>query len=137
MDSSVLLRVVLGEPGRLPAWTKIDQAVSSELIRLESLRTIDRARIIAGLNDDEVARRRGAVLEAIETFSLVPVSSAILERAADPFPTLIGSLDAVHLASAMLVRAQFDALLFATHDVRLGTAARAIGFSVQGLGRGM
>ena len=42
VDSSVLLRIVLGERDRLRIWPTITNAVSSELIRLECLRTIDR-----------------------------------------------------------------------------------------------
>lgn len=132
VDSSVLLRVVLAEPNRLSSWSRIEQPVASELIRLECLRTIDRARIVLRLDDDEVAGRRAAILEAIETFALVPVSTAVLERAAEPFPTLVGSLDAIHLASALMVRADIDSFTFATHDVRLGRAARAVGFAVEG-----
>jgi predicted nucleic acid-binding protein len=45
VDTSVLLRVVFGEPGVLAEWTTIDMAVASELTRVEALRTIDRARI--------------------------------------------------------------------------------------------
>lgn len=132
VDSSVLLRIVMGEPNRLRIWPRIAQPVSSELIRLECLRTIDRARILLELEDVAVAARRAAVLEAIESFSLVPVGSRVLERAADPFPTTLGSLDAVHLATALLVRDQFEALTLATHDDELATAARAVGFEVHG-----
>ena len=132
VDSSVLLRVVLGEPGRLRIWSKITTPVASELIRLECLRTIDRARIRLGLPDQEVASRRAAVLEAIDTFLLVPIQPAVLERAAEPFPTLLGSLDALHLASALLVRDRFEELVLATHDEALALAARAVGFRVYG-----
>ena len=132
VDSSVLLRVVLGEPGRLRVWPRITAAVASELITLECLRTIDRARIRLGLEDEDVADRRAAVLEAIEAFSLVPVGPQILERAAEPFPTTLGSLDAIHLASALLVRDGFDDLSLATHDQELAVAARAVGFRVHG-----
>lgn len=132
MDSSVLLRVVLGEPGRLRIWPRITGAVASELIRLECLRTIDRARIRLGLADEEVAGRRAAVLEAIEAFSLVPVDRRVLERAADPFPTTLGALDAIHLATALLVRHAFEDLSLATHDHEMAVAARAVGFRVYG-----
>ena len=132
MDSSVLLRVVLGEPGRLRVWSKITGAVASELITLECLRTIDRARIRLRLDDEDVADRRAAVLEAIEAFSLVPVGPPVLERAAEPFPTMLGSLDAIHLASALLVRDSFEDLSVATHDQELAVAARAMGFRVHG-----
>ena len=132
VDSSVLLRVVLGEPQRLRIWSRIDRPVSSEIIRLESLRTIDRARIRLGLEDRAVAEHRAAVLRTIEGFSLVPVGSSVLERAAEPFPTLLGSLDAIHLATALLVRDGLDDLSFASHDVELALAARSVGFRVHG-----
>ena len=73
------------------------------------------------------------VLDAIETFSLVAIGDRILERAADPFPTTIGSLGALHLASALLVRDRFEDLSLATHDVELAVAARAVGFRVHGV----
>ena len=132
VDSSVLLRVVLGEPGRLHIWTRISTPVASELIRQECLRTIDRARIRFRLGDGEVTARRAAVLEAIDTFVLVPIQPAVLERASDPFPTLLGSLDAIHLATALLVRDRFEELALATHDETLSLAARAVGFRVHG-----
>jgi predicted nucleic acid-binding protein len=133
IDSSVLLRVILGERRRLVSWSRIDVAVSSELIRVECLRTIDRARIQLGLSDGKVSRHRADALEAIETLDLIQLGPAVLDRAAEPFPTLIGTLDAMHLASALLVRGRYDSLVFATHDEALGVAARAMGFSVEGI----
>jgi uncharacterized protein len=135
VDSSVVLRVVFGEPGRLRIWSRIINPVASELIRLECLRTIDRARIRLRLEDEAVARRRAAALEVIETFNLVPIGPQVLERAADPFPTMLGSLDAIHLASALLVRDEFDDLSLATHDQELALAAQATGFRVYGAPR--
>ena len=132
LDSSVLLRVILGEPGRLDAWQTIDAAVSSELLRIECLRTIDRARIQLDLADEAVAQHRADVLEALEAIDMIPLDAPILQRAAEPFPTLLGTLDALHLASALAVREQFDGLLFTTHDAALGTAARSMGFAVAG-----
>jgi predicted nucleic acid-binding protein len=137
VDSSVLLRIVLGEPDRLQIWPRITKPVSSELIRLECLRTIDRARVRLGLEDQRVATYRADILEAIDAFSLVALDSLVLERASEPFPTALGSLDAIHLASALLVRHDLDGLAFATHDDELGTAALATGFPVHGVSRGI
>ena len=133
VDSSVLLRVVLAQGRPLASWARIDRPVASELIRVECLRRIDRARVSAGLPDEDVAPRRAAILQALRGFSLVPVTTGILERAAEPFPTALGSLDAIHLATALLVRSQFEGLWVATHDTELGLAARAVGFEVEGL----
>jgi predicted nucleic acid-binding protein len=132
VDASVVLRVVLGEPGRLRVWPRITAPVASELIRVECLRTIDRARILLGLRDEEVAERRAAALEVIETFGLVSIGRRVLMRAEDPFPTMVGTLDAIHLATAQLVREGTADLSVATHDAQLAVAARAVGFRVYG-----
>jgi len=130
VDSSVLLRVVLEEAGRLRDWHRIERPISSQLIRLECLRTIDRARLRLSLTDEETAKRRAAVLEQLDGFTLVPLEWPVLERAEQPFPTLLGTLDAIHLASALVARSAHSDLLFATHDEELAVAARAMGFTV-------
>jgi predicted nucleic acid-binding protein len=132
VDSSVVLRIVLGESRMLPEWRRIRRAISSQLIRVECLRTIDRARIRMALDDAEVAERRSGVLEVLEGFDMVPIDDAVLGRATDPFPTALGSLNAIHLASALRVRSRIPDMRLATHDAELATAAHALGFRVLG-----
>ncbi|MGI8999751.1 MAG: type II toxin-antitoxin system VapC family toxin [Candidatus Limnocylindria bacterium] len=133
VDASVVLRIVLREPGVLASWPSIDRAVSSEIIRIECLRAIDRARITRRVADEEVADRRAIALELLAALEMIPLAPSILERAADAFPTTIGTIDALHLASALAVRGQISDLMFATHDVELGLAARSMGFTVEGV----
>ena len=133
VDSSVLIRVIFGEPNPLGSWARIDMPVSSELVRVECLRTIDRARIHSRLEDDDVARRRASAFELLQGIGVVPLGSDVLDRAASPFPTSLGTLDAIHLSSALLAREQYEDLIFATHDRVLGIAARAMGFRVEGI----
>ncbi len=45
VDSSVLLRIVLGQPGALHKWRAIKTAVSSRLAEVECLRALDRLRL--------------------------------------------------------------------------------------------
>jgi hypothetical protein len=99
----VLLRVVLGEPGVLPEWRSIDMAISSELSRVEALRTIDRARIRLRLSDVE---RREGIFATLNGFHIAGLDAAVLERAANPFPTLVRTLGALQLATALLLRAE-------------------------------
>lgn len=132
VDSSVLLRLVFGEDAVLDAWDTITRPVSSELTRVECLRALDRARLSFRLADDVVAERRAALLELISSIELIPIAGSILERAAEPFPTMIGSLDAIHLASALAVRDQLEPLVLATHDRELAVAGRSVGFAVEG-----
>ncbi|MGO8830709.1 MAG: PIN domain-containing protein [Steroidobacteraceae bacterium] len=134
VDSSVLLRLALGQPNALPEWRQIDRGVSSALISTESLRTLDRVRIRAGLSDIEVARRRATILNLIDSLELIQIDSVVLDRAAQPMPTELGTLDAIHLASALLWK---DAMridpVMATHDGALGLAAQAHGLKVLGI----
>ncbi len=132
VDSSVLLRIVLAEPDPLAAWSTITAPISSELTRIECLRTIDRARLCLGLDDAQVASHRAEVIEVLDSFTLVTLDGPVLSRASEPFPTLIGTLDAIHLASALLLRPSLTDLAVATHDEQLAMAARAMGFEVLG-----
>lgn len=132
VDASVLLRVVLREDSPLTTWRDITP-VSSELSRVECLRVIDRARNAFRVDDSMSSSQRAAILTALSAFSLVSVSGSILERAADPFPTALGTLDAIHLATALQLRDEYPALAFATHDRELATAARSVGFTVEGV----
>ncbi|HEX4051135.1 MAG TPA: PIN domain-containing protein [Steroidobacteraceae bacterium] len=133
IDSSVLLRLALGQPDALLEWRQIDRGVSSALIATESLRTLDRLRLRAKLSDLEIAERRAAILELINSLELIEVDSIVLDRAAQPMPTQIGTLDAIHLASALLWKelTGIDPVM-ATHDATLGLAAQAHGFTVLG-----
>lgn len=132
-DSSVVLRVVLGERGRLKEWSRTSDAVTSEITRVECLRALDRLRLEGGMADRELTRRRSTALTLLSGFEQVRLNRAVLERAADPFPIRIRTLDALHVASALLVRTRFPALRFATHDVDLGAVARAEGLTVLGV----
>ena len=104
VDASVLLRVVLRQPNALPEWTQIHRGVSSALVTTESLRTLDRLRLRAQLSDSELAPRRQAVLAVIASLELVEIDATLLDRAAQPMPTELGTLEAIHLASALLWR---------------------------------
>jgi predicted nucleic acid-binding protein len=134
VDASVLLRVALGQPNALPEWRQIDRGVSSALILTESLRTLDRVRLRARLSDIEVARRRSTILALIDSLELVEIDTIVLDRAAQPMPTELGTLDAIHLASALLWK---DAIgvdpVMATHHGALGLAAQAHGLKVLGM----
>jgi predicted nucleic acid-binding protein len=133
LDSSVILRLVLKEPNPLHEWTDVHHAVTSALAEVEVLRTLDRLRVSNPSIDPQVmAGRREAAFRILEGLETVEITRVVLARAAQPLTTALGTLDAIHLVSAMGWREQFENLLFATHDTALGIAARASGFEVVG-----
>lgn len=132
VDASVLLRIVLLSPLELVEWAEIDLSVSSELLIVECSRAVDRLRLTGSLDAEEIGQRLAIVKTIISRTDIVPLSSSILGAAAEPLPAILGTLDAIHLATAMAYRRTEPALQFATHDKMLARAARATGFTVVG-----
>ena len=134
LDSSVILRIVLGQRGALREWRSVRRGVASALVEVECLRTLDRLRVAHGVPDAELALRREAVLRLLETLEVVEIGRTILQRAAQPLPTALGTLDAIHLATALAWQdVSGAALAMATHDEALAIAARAHGLPVVGV----
>ena len=132
LDTSVVLRVLFREPNPIDFWGSWERAYSSALWRIEALRTVDRLRLLHEITDVEVADLVRDIQTTHETFAIRPLDERILQRASETFPTVVGTLDAIHLATAIFIR-EFDNVDFLlTHDSQLGTAARSVGFHVRG-----
>ncbi len=131
VDGSVVLRRVLNQPGHLEPWGQWEVAVCSELTRAECRRTLDRMRLqgkLVGTELAEMATLLRLVLEPLQEVRLLP---AILNRAGSDFPAPLGTLDAIHLATALFwIEQSGEPLTFLTHDRQLALAARACGLNV-------
>jgi predicted nucleic acid-binding protein len=133
LDTSALLRLVLGEPGALVDLRSSEALISSEMLAVESFRTIDRLRLQGVLSAEEAASRRASAAEWLEAVDLVLLQRPVLARASEPFPTPLGTLDALHLATALVWRDRMgQVLVVATHDRDLALAARSFGIEVLG-----
>jgi predicted nucleic acid-binding protein len=134
LDSSVILRRLLGQPDALREWRLVRTGVSSRLTEVECLRTLDRLRLEAGLEERKLVALREAFHSILATFEVVELTRPVLSRAAQPSPTSLGTLDAIHLSSGLVWRERTGrALVMATHDDALAMAARAHGLSTIGV----
>jgi len=134
VDASVVMRIVLRASDSLPEWRQIDAAVSSAILAAECFRALYRLKAFQPLTDEEFAEGVEAINKALRDIELVGVSSGVLERASGSFPSPVKTLDAIHLATAILWRERENPdLIFATHDKQLALAARGSGFAVIGL----
>jgi predicted nucleic acid-binding protein len=133
LDTSVILRRLFNEPHPVADWGRWRAAYSSRIWLTEARRTVDRLRRDGRLSDADVVRMSRDLHQVDAGLHIVPVSDVILERAGEPFPTTLGTLDAIHLASALAVWADapIDALL--THDRQLALAAASVGLNVKGI----
>lgn len=127
LDACALLKFVKPEKetetlrtwrAELPDWTEL---ISSELTRLEITRTLLRA----GIDHQLVPYYVGQALTGIY---VVDLTNTVLDRAMAYRTPRLGSLDAIHLASADPFRAELTNLI--TYDQELCRAAEELGFPV-------
>jgi len=136
LDSSVLVRIVLRELNPLVEWDELTGGVTSTLTHVETARTLDRERLLGTRSAEELIEQRTQMADILGRLDAVPMAPAVLAHASRPFAVVVGALDAIHLASALIYRAkqshQHEPFYFATHDIQLARAARAMNFEVIG-----
>ena len=134
LDSSVVLRRLQRETAPVVAWAQWEHAYSSVLLRVEVLRTIDRNRLRGAVTDNDVAELVSKAHAIFDVIEFVGLSQVILNRASQSFRTALGTLDALHLSTALsLAEAVPLDLTFLTHDAELAVAARSVNFAVEGI----
>lgn len=122
LDSSAYVKLFVVEPESAALrdeLTRWERRASCALLRTEVVRALRRS----GDTHAVGSARRGFGLLA-----LVDVDASLLDRAADVGPVPLRSLDAIHVAAAMVVGAGRTAVF--TYDDRLAEAARANGLRV-------
>jgi predicted nucleic acid-binding protein len=125
LDTSVALAQLLAEDRRPPAELWGEELVSSRLLEYELWNRLN-ARQLAGSHAD-VARLLLARLAWLE------LQPRVLERALQPFPAPVRTLDALHLASVSFLREHGKDVALATYDERMAHAARAMRIPIQKL----
>lgn len=115
LDTSVVLAQLLAEDTKPPSWLWEEPRVSSRLLAYEVWTRLN----ARGLRDShgEAART------LIGRTALLELSPVILERALEPFPAPVRTLDAMHLASIDFLTRQGQRIELATYDRRMRTAA--------------
>lgn len=122
LDTSALVKLVVAEAqsAALRQWLGVieRQPVAGDLSRTELMRAVRR------VAPDRALRSR----EVLDSITLIEISTAIVEAAARLDPTSLRSLDAIHLATALELGDDLEALV--TYDDRLASAARSVGIAV-------
>lgn len=134
IESSVLVRIVVGQPRPLLDWRALSQPIASALVEIEVPRAIDGLRRAGKLTEAAAAQAAAEARDALRGFRLMEIDPAVRLRAGAPFAVQLRSLDAIHVASALLYRERNPEVEFtvATHDERVARAAQAHGLTVVG-----
>lgn len=132
-DASAILRNVLSQPGRVELAQVADVVIASSLAGVECRRVLDRIRLVELATETELLRRIERLREIEVRINILEITRAILLRASEPMQSPLGTLDAIHLASALQWRDDNETEpLFATHDRVLARAARTYGLTIVG-----
>ncbi len=121
VDASALVKVV------------VDEAESLAVRDYFAARPVQASSILVRVEVARAVARRGApfsdvIDRALDQLSLMDVDASIVRRAATIGPPTLRTLDAIHLASAMELGSDLEAIV--TYDGRLADAARALGLPV-------
>lgn len=135
VDASAVLRVLFSEPGPTVSLAGGDRVVSSQLIEVETFRTVDRERLLGNLDDTQTATKRKELADLLAMMDLVPVDDLVIKGAKSSFAVAVRALDAIHVATAEILAAEAEgeSLEFWTHDDRQATAALSRGLTVRGI----
>lgn len=132
-ESSAVLAWILGEArgAEVAALVRREPVVTSALTLLECDRMIHRAVARAQLTSDDGAARRARVQADTAEWAIEPISEAVIARARAGFPDdALRSLDAIHVATALVVNAAVGGLDVLSLDERVRANAAALGFRV-------
>lgn len=120
LDTSVALAQLLAEDRRPVSSFWEQPLISSRLIQYEVWTRLHVRNLEA--SHGEAARL------LIGRLALVELAPPILERALEPFPLSLRTLDALHLASMDYLRSNGQRMQLASFDLRMNQVAEAIGF---------
>jgi uncharacterized protein len=122
LDSSAIVKLIVPEVGSRALSTAVngfDDAVTSEIAVVEVTRAIQRT----GLD-----QRFGRTDDVLRRLILLAVDAEVIALARHLEPADLGTLDAVHVASALSLG--LDDLTFVGYDRRQLTAAHVAGLAV-------
>jgi predicted nucleic acid-binding protein len=118
LDTSVALAHLLAEDRTPPDRLWEQELVSSRLIEYEVWTRIH-AKGLGRSHGDDVRALLGRI-------ALLEMIGPILNRAQEPFPAPVRTLDALHLASIAFLRERLPDVQLASYDARMLAAARKL-----------
>ena len=133
-DSSAILAWLFGEPeGEIirSILAEAEVVLASDLTIVECERTIHRAQATGRVTEAQTADRRHQLLAAAAHWGLLRLDDEVIERARRPFPAEpVRTLDALHLASALVARAALPGLALLSLDERMRAGGRGLGLAL-------
>ena len=133
-ESSAVLAWLLGEARGADVRDRLASAglvIASDLTLVECDRVLIRAAALGELPEADAAGRRAELAAAAAHWTILRVGAGVVGRARQPFAKEpVRTLDALHLASALVAKAAVPDLAILSLDDHLRANARALGFEL-------
>ena len=133
-ESSAILSWLIGEPTSrevAAALTGAERVVTSALTGVECARSLSRARHQGRITRVEELAALQLYASREQTWYVSALSERILVRAKAPLPNdPVRALDALHVASALVMQEEIGPLAVLSLDARRRASAHALGFEV-------
>jgi predicted nucleic acid-binding protein len=108
-----------------------DFVTTSDLTLIECDRSLLRVSASATISGERAGRLRATLARTAGHWSLLPISREIVTRARQPFPLEpVRSLDAIHLASALMAADFLPDLVLLSFDRRVRAVGVGLGLTV-------
>jgi len=130
LDPSVLLQNLLEGDDSINQVLTCDFITSSELLKIECLRTIHRYRLDGRINEEDFFKTMIRLEDTLKGLSMIKLVDEIKDRACEAFPMIIKTHDALHLASALAYQKRLhdEKIIIFSCDRQFNRCARALGF---------
>jgi predicted nucleic acid-binding protein len=133
-ESSAVLSWLFDEPRAADVMNAIESAelvVMSDLAAVECARAILRALQRERIDQAQANALYAAFISAASQWDRLEIGERVISLASGPFPAEpIRALDALHLASAVLVRDEWPDMAVLSFDERVRANAAALGLNV-------
>lgn len=133
-ESSAVLAWLLGNEAGDAVKSVLDGAeavVVSELTLIECERVLLRAVMADGISEAEMGDRRATLNRAATHWTRLGLGQDVMDRVKRAFPAEpVRTLDALHLASALLARSAAPGVRLLSLDERVRQNGEALGFDV-------
>jgi predicted nucleic acid-binding protein len=132
VETSAVLRVILeGDRSLVTKIGKAKKLVTSALTRVEASRGLLRAETETRIDRRGLREGQAWIRRFLRSCDVIALDEAVLTRAAEGFPIEpIRTLDALHLASALIWESGIGATTIVSCDDRVRDNATALGLTV-------
>lgn len=133
LDSSVALRHILLGMSTVEHAFACERVVTSELLQIECRRVLHRYRLNGDLDDQGYLDGVTRLKTLLAGVAVLALTERVKTRAGESFPVVVKTLDALHVATALVYADTYvggdDRLLVFSHDAAMNRCAAALGFA--------